>query len=259
MTSIEEPYRSDILEEAAEREPALLARRREAVRKELSQISERAGRAAQATRTRARFWSRVYFTVGLPAAIFAATAGGMALASSSLAVLAGSIALASAGLTAAAAFLDSATRETSNNNLAAGWQVLTNDARMMLVVDVDNDDWLMHEARTCVADLANRERKLLEGKAPDAEAEAEARAEIEKIRTQAEASRAEAMADQARAAEQAANLNAQDAIKGRALAAAILADADADAIQQTERTEKLDGRLSETSPNSQIPPEVGIS
>jgi hypothetical protein len=179
------------------------------------------------------------------------------LASSSLALLAGSIALLSAGLTAAATFLDSATRETSNNNLAAGWQVLANDARMMLVVDVDNDDWLMHEARACLADLTNRERKLLEGKAPDAEAEAEARAEIEKIRAQAEAARAEAMADQARIAEQAANLNAEDAIKGRALASAMLSDADA--IQRADRSEHLESGPTDTTQPSPIPPEVGVA
>lgn len=169
----------------------------------------------------------MYFIVGLPAAILAALAGATALASSSLSVLAGSIALIAAGLTTAATFLDSATRETSYNNLAAGWQVLTNDARMRLVVDVDNDDWLVRDARGCLEDLTNRERKLLEGKAPDAEAEAERRAEIEKIRAQVEAARAEALADQARAAEQAAKANVEDAIKGRALAAMLQADAEA--------------------------------
>jgi hypothetical protein len=235
MTKIEQSRGPEIMEEIAEGQSALLARQREAIHKELSQISDRAAKAAQVSRSRAHFWSRVYFMVGLPAAILAAFAGATALASSSLALLAGGTALVSAGLTAAATFLDSATRQTSYNNLAAGWQVLANDARMRLVVDVGNDDWLVHEARGCLTDLANRERKLLEGKAPDAEAEAEGRAEIEKIRAQAEAARAEAMADQARAAEQVAKLNAEDAIKGRALAAVLAADSDA-AIQRAEQT-----------------------
>ena len=234
MTSIEQPHGSTIAEEVAERQSALLAQQREAVRKELSQISDRAAKAAQLCRSKAHFWSRVYFIVGLPAAILAAFAGATALATPRLAVLAGIIALIAAGLTAAATFLDSATRETSYNNLAAGWQVLTNDAHMGFIVDVDNDDWLVREARGCLTDLANRERKLLEGKAPDAEAEAEARAEIEKIRAQAEAARAEAMADQARAAEQVAKLNAEDAIRGRTLAAVLKAEADA--IQGAEHT-----------------------
>jgi hypothetical protein len=221
VISNEQRYGSAIVQEIANGNPAHIVRLRDAVREELSQISNRAAKAAQLSRRKARFWSRVYFTVGLPAAILAAVAGATALASSGLAVLAGSIALVSAGLTAAATFLDSATRQTSNNNLAAGWQVLANDARMKLVVDVDNDDWLIREAHECLEDLANRERKLLEGKAPDAEAEAEARAEIEKIRAQAVAARAEALADQ-RVAEQALELNAQ-AERGQALAAAIMA------------------------------------
>jgi hypothetical protein len=247
MTSIEQPYGSAVVQEIAERQSAHLARQRDAIRKELSQISDRAARAAAASRRRVRFWSRMYFMVGLPAAILAAFAGATALASSSLAVLAGSIALISAGLTAAAMFLDSATRETSYNNLAAGWQVLANDARMRLIVDVDNDDWLVREARGCLEDLANRERKLLEGKAPDAEAEAEARAEIEKIRAQAEAARAQALADQARVAEQVAKLNAEDAIKGRTLAAIIQAEADT-AIQEAEETTAHAKRPSEADP-----------
>jgi len=110
---------------------------------------------------------------------------------------------------------------------------------MRLVVDVDSDDWLLHEARECLENLANRERKLLGGKAPDAEAEAEARAEIEKIRAQAVAARAEAMADQIRAAqmfaaEQAAKLNAET-VKGRTLATVMKAQAGVP-IQPAEET-----------------------
>jgi hypothetical protein len=202
-----------------------LARQRDAVGGELSQIADRAGIAAQAARGRARSWSRLYFVVGLPAAILAAIAGATALASSALSVFAGAVALTSAALTAAATFLDSATRQTSNENLAAGWQVLSNDARMRLVVDLDNDDWLVRESRGLLQDMADRERKLLQGKAPDAEAEAERRAEIEKIRAQAEAARAEAAAERARAAEQAAQANAEAAEKGRELAAVMKATA----------------------------------
>lgn len=221
VISNEQPYGSAVVQEIANGNPAHIVRLRDAVGEELSQISDRAGKSAKLCRSKARFWSRVYFMVGLPAAILAAVAGATALASHDLAVLAGSIALVSAGLTAAATFLDSATRQTSLNNLAAGWQVLANDAHMKLVVDVDNDDWLIRAAHECLENLANRERKLLEGKAPDAEAEAEARAEIEKIRAQAVAARAEALADR-RVAEQALELNAQ-AERGRALAAVISA------------------------------------
>lgn len=223
IVSNEQPPGPSIIQEEAESEAARIVRLRDAVRVELSQITDRAAASAQVARRQARFWSRMYFVVGLPAAILATVAGATALASD-LTLFAGITALVAGALATAATFLDSATRQTSCNNLAAGWQVLSTDAHMRLVVDVDNDNWLVRDARGCLEDLASRERKLLEGKAPDAEAEAERRAEIEKIRAQVQAARAEAMADQARAAEQLAKLNAEEALRGRTLAAVIKAD-----------------------------------
>lgn len=143
------------------------------VKRHLWQTVNRAKHEAEVAGGRARAWSRLYFSVGLPAAILAAVAGATALASTAGRVPAGIIALVSAGLTAAATFLDSATRQTSYENLAAGWQVLAVDAGLNLDVDAENDEWLQKEARVKLQDLAYRERKLLQGKAPDAEAEAE--------------------------------------------------------------------------------------
>jgi hypothetical protein len=211
MTSNEQPSGSAIVQGASESQSAQLgqlrvpnlAPTRDAIRTELSQIAKRAADAARGARRRAGYWGRLYFVVGLPAAGLAAVAGATALASPNLSVFAGIIAVLSAVLTAVATFLDSATRQTSANNVAAGWQVLSNDAQMRLVLDVQNDYWLVRESRGVLEDMANRERKLLEGKAPDAEAEAERRADYEKMRAQAETARAEALADQARAAEQA--------------------------------------------------------
>jgi hypothetical protein len=202
----------------------LLPRRREAVRSELTAIATRATKEAKAMRRWARAWSSLYFIVGLPAAILAAVAGATALASTTGRVAAGIIALISAGLTAAATFLDSATRQTRCENLAAGWDVLASDVELKFLVDCENDEWLMRESRVQLEDLANRRRKLLQGKAPDAEAEAERRAEREAMRAHAEAQRAEAEAKRARAAEQEAKTNLEQALKGRALAAFITAD-----------------------------------
>jgi hypothetical protein len=227
MTSIEQPHGSAVAQAEAGSPAANRARNRDAVRSELSQVVDRGKMEARAARSRARAWSRLYFVVGLPAAVLAAVAGAIALASTAGRVAAGIIALVSAGLTAAATFLDSATRQTSYDNLAAGWQVLANDAHLKLVVDVENDEWLTRESRVLLQDLADRERKLLQGKAPDAEAEAERRAQYEAIRAQAEAVRAEAEAERARAAEQAALANAVAAAeanaKGQAIKAAIQA------------------------------------
>lgn len=205
-------------------------RNRYAVRSQLFQIVDRAKEEASVERDKAHAWSRLYFLVGLPAAILAAVAGATALASTSGRVAAGIIALVSAGLTAAATFLDSSTRQTSRENLAAGWQVLANDAELKLVVDLENDEWLRRDSRPELQDLADRERKLLQGKAPDAEAEAERRAQFEAIRAQAEAVRAEAEAERARvaeqtakAAEQAAKASGEEVVKYETKAAALKA------------------------------------
>lgn len=181
MTSVEQPHGSADPQGAI---PSYLDRKRIGVRSELSKVLDRATREAGVARRRALAWSRLYFVVGLPAAILAAVAGATALASTSGRVAAGIIALISAGLTAAATFLDSVTRQTSYDNLAAGWQVLANDAGLKLAVDLESDEWLTRDSRVQLQDMADRERKLLQGKAPDAEAEAERRAQHEAFRAQ---------------------------------------------------------------------------
>jgi hypothetical protein len=221
MTSVEQSGEAAIPQATA---TSLLDRQRKAMGIELESIARRAVGEAVAARRRARAWGSLYFMVGLPAAILAAVAGATALASTTGRVAAGIIALISAGLTAAATFLDSATRQTTHENLAAGWDVLASDVELKLLVDLENDEWLMRESRIQLEDLANRKRKLVQGKAPDAEAEAERRAENEAMRAHAEAERAETEAQRARAAEQEAKINLEEALKGRALAAAIIAD-----------------------------------
>lgn len=221
MTSIEQSDEPAVPQATT---ASLLDRQRKAMRSELLSIASRAVDEAVAARRRARAWSSLYFIVGLPAAILAAVAGTTALASTSGRVAAGIIALVSAGLTTAATFLDSATRQKAHENLAAGWDVLASDVELKLLVDLENDEWIIRESRVQIEDLANRRRKLLQGKAPDAEAEAERRAENEAMRAHREAKRAEEEAERARAAEQEARTNLKDALSGRALAAMIQAD-----------------------------------
>jgi hypothetical protein len=200
-----------------------LDHRREAMDIELRKVIESAEGNARDEQRREVAWSRLYFLVGLPAAILAAVAGATALASAAGRVAAGIIALIASGLTAAATFLDSETRRRSHENLAAGWKVLANDAHVRLVVDLQDDDWLQRYSRLELTNLLDRERKLRQGKAPDAEAELESRAQAEAIRAQAETTRAEAEAERARAAEQRAEANLQAAERGRALAATVRA------------------------------------
>lgn len=196
MTSVEQPHGSADPQATI---PSHFDRKRTGVRSELSKVVDRATREAHDARRRASYWSRLYFVVGLPAAILAAVAGAIALASTAGRVAAGIIALVSAGLTASATFLDSATRQTSYDNLAAGWQMLANDAELKLAVDLESDDWLTRDSRVQLQDMADRERKLLQGKAPDAEAEAERRAQYEAFRAQTEEIRGQALASAVRA------------------------------------------------------------
>lgn len=216
-----------------------LDRRRDAIGSEFGKILERATRNAESERHAARRWGRLYFLVGLPAAILAAIAGATALASTAGRVAAGIVALISSALTATATFLDSQTRRRSHENLAAGWQVLANDAHVRRIVDLQDDGWLERNSRLELQDLLDRERKLLEGKAPDAEAEAERRAQTEAIRAQAEANRAEAEAERARAAEQRAQAETRDALAGRTLAAELRAQAASTAPADPDSNERL--------------------
>jgi hypothetical protein len=186
--------------------------RRDAIGSELKEIQSRAELNAKSQRKRASRWSSLYFLVGLPAAVLAAVSGATALASTANHVAAGVIALIAAGLTASAAFLDSGTRRRAHENLAAGWQVLANDVHVRLVVDLRDDLWLERYGRMQLQDLLDRERKLVQGKAPDAEAEAERRAQAEAVRAQEEAARAVAEAERARAAEQLAQAQTRKAI-----------------------------------------------
>jgi hypothetical protein len=191
---------------------------RHAISKEFHAIRQRAEGSALKEQSKARWWARLYFVVGLPAAVLAAIAGATALASTADHVVAGVIALIAAGLTAAATFLDSGTRRSAHENLAAAWQALANDLHVSSTVDIHDDEWLQRYARLHLQDVLDRERKLLQGKAPDAEAEAERRAQAEALHAQEAAARARAEAERARAAEQEARAEAR---RAQALAARI--------------------------------------
>lgn len=129
-----------------------------------------ASRQAAVHRRKAAFWDRTYFVVGLPAAALAGIAGITALASEGGRVIAGAVSLAAALLVAASAFLDSASRSKAHENLAAGWQILANDARLHADLDLVDDSWLEYRAREVIQQLLDDEGRLLQGKLPDDEA-----------------------------------------------------------------------------------------
>lgn len=180
-----------------------------AISTELRAIRDRAEDKAVHEGRRAQWWSSLYFVIGLPAAVLATIAGATALASTTSHVAAGVIALTSAGLTGTATFLDSKSRRSTHENLAAAWKVLANDIQVRLIIDIRDDAWLQQSARLYLQELLDRERKLLQGKAPDSEAEAERRAQAEAVRAQDAAARAETEAERARIAERQAQIEAR--------------------------------------------------
>ncbi len=151
-------------------QPPPAQRRAEGVGKELAQIIAEATRQAGVHRRKAAFWDRTYFVVGLPAAALAGIAGITALASAAGRIVAGVVSLAAALLVAAAAFLDSASRSKTHENLAAGWQILANDAHLHVDLDLVDDSWLEYRAREAIQQLLDDEGRLLQGKLPDDEA-----------------------------------------------------------------------------------------
>jgi len=127
-------------------------------------------------------WSRLYFILGLRAAVLAAVAGATMLASTTGRVVAGVIALVASGLGAAAAFLDSETRRAQHANLAAAREVLGTGAEPHLALHLNTYGWVQGRGRTALQELQDRKRRLLEGKAPDAEAESVYRAKEAELR-----------------------------------------------------------------------------
>ena len=75
---------------------------------------------------RTRFYSRLYYLLGLPAAILAAIAGATALASTTGRIAAGVIALASSALSAAVTFLDSGGQRDRSAQDRLRWDDLYN-------------------------------------------------------------------------------------------------------------------------------------
>jgi hypothetical protein len=105
------------------------------LRRELETVAAEAAARAKKARNLGRFWRLTHILLGLPAAVLAATAGGLALASSSARLPAAYLALASAVFASAVTFISSNERELHNNKLKSAWRLVETDARLALVQD----------------------------------------------------------------------------------------------------------------------------
>jgi len=103
------------------------------LRQELEAVAIEAAARAKKARNLGRVWRVSYILLGMPATVLAATAGALALASSTARLPAAYLALAAAAFAAAATFLRSDARELHNHKLKSAWRIVEADARLALV------------------------------------------------------------------------------------------------------------------------------
>ena len=116
-------------------------------------------------------WGRTHIILGLPAAILSATAAATGLVSAAGRIPAAIIALFAAGLTAANTFLNSQSQRAREEQIAAEYSALGNDARQLQLAtppDVLNSDHVAAESHSGrqLRSLMDREAELLRGKLP---------------------------------------------------------------------------------------------
>jgi hypothetical protein len=128
------------------------------IRKELSRIEESARFSAQAQFEQAKYWRAVNLTLGVPAAVLAAVAGGTALASTTGRVAAGIIALVAAGLSAITTTLNAAQRTEQAQAAGNLYLALQSDARIARETDLPRQSF--DEARRALAELRVRQDEI---------------------------------------------------------------------------------------------------
>ncbi|WP_157555922.1 hypothetical protein [Nocardia acidivorans] len=111
-------------------------------------------------------WRRIYFLLGLPAAILAAVSGAAGLATEQLRIPAALVALVSAGLSAAVTFLNSDDRAKVSHMLSAAWQEFADDARMAILRFKRAADSDQNAMETTLLELQRRKGRLLRGELP---------------------------------------------------------------------------------------------
>jgi hypothetical protein len=110
-----------------------------AMAEELERLEKEARKAAQRHGTMRRWYSRVYWLIGLPAAILATAAGTSALTDRST-TLTAAIAFAAAALAAFQSLMRPDEREESHRRRAAAYDVLAGEARILRRVELETLD-----------------------------------------------------------------------------------------------------------------------
>jgi hypothetical protein len=109
-------------------------------------------------------YGRLYFALGLPAAVLAAVAAATGLASTAGRIPAAIIALVAAGLGAAGTFLNSGGQRRYHQEMSSQWYMIGGEAKLHRLVDVQQADWIAKDSRETLKGLLGRQAQLLQGK-----------------------------------------------------------------------------------------------
>jgi hypothetical protein len=138
---------------------------RTGIKDALSEVCAISAKNAEWHSKRAAFWGRLNIAFGLPAVILAALAGATALASTAGRVPAAIIAFAAAIFTGASSWLNSRGQRAYHQQMSSAWVLLANQAKLHLLVDADDGNWISSSGREVLRELLSRQAQLYEGKA----------------------------------------------------------------------------------------------
>jgi hypothetical protein len=130
------------------------------------QLESEAERQSRLWARRASWYSSLYVTLGLPAAILAAIAGATALASSAGRYAAGVIALLSSALTAAVTFLDSGKKRDQAAVISGRWDDLYDKVHVCRLTELSS--FTADRSQQRLATFYAMESAIRSGKDPEA-------------------------------------------------------------------------------------------
>jgi hypothetical protein len=129
------------------------------------QLESEAERQSRLWARRASWYSSLYITLGLPAAMLAAIAGATALASSTGRYAAGVIALVSSALTAAVTFLDSGKKRDQAAITTSRWEDLYDKIHMCRLTELAS--FTIDQSHQSLATFYAMESAIRSGKDPE--------------------------------------------------------------------------------------------
>lgn len=137
---------------------------RASIEQAFTEIRLGAVKAAEWHSRRAVIYGRLYFALGIPAVVLASLAAAAGLASAAGRVPAAIIALVAAAIGAVNTFLDGGGQRRYHQQMAAQWFHNAAEAKLHLLTDIHEPEWVSGEGREAVRRLLSRQAQLLEGR-----------------------------------------------------------------------------------------------